>query len=84
MQAQINAGNAGWRSVYAAAILESDRNRIPARIAEAEARIANRARELFETSNSDAIETEALDDALYMLRALKNCLSVDAPISLAA
>jgi hypothetical protein len=63
-----------WRDLYVAALFETDRNRIPTRIADAEKAIVARARQLF-SANSDTIEEDqALDDALYALRALQNCL----------
>jgi hypothetical protein len=63
-----------WRELYIAALFETDRERIPARIADAESAIVARARELF-SAGSDTIEEDlALDDALYSLRALQNCL----------
>ena len=63
----------GWRDLYVAALMESDKERVPSRIAEAEVAIVERARLLF-TSSGDNIQEEALDDALYALRALKTCL----------
>jgi len=63
-----------WRDLYVAALFETDTNRIPTRIADAEKAIVARARQLF-SANSDTIEEDqALDDALYALRALQNCL----------
>jgi hypothetical protein len=66
----------GWRELYTAALFETDRNRIPARIADAEQAIVARARELFSTGNDTIEEDQALDDALYALHALQNCLQV--------
>jgi hypothetical protein len=66
----------GWRELYTAALFETDRNRIPARIADAEQAIVARARELFSAGNDTIEEDQALDDALYALRALQNCLQV--------
>lgn len=63
-----------WRELYTAALFETDQNRIPARIAQAEKAIVARARELFATSSDTIEEDQALDDALYALRALQNCL----------
>jgi hypothetical protein len=67
-----------WRELYTAALFETDKNRIPARIAEAERAIVARARELFSASSDTIEEDQALDDALYALRALQNCLDVNA------
>jgi hypothetical protein len=36
----------------------------------------DRARELFQASGDNIPEEEALDDALYALRALKTCLEI--------
>ena len=59
-----------------AALLEGNRARVPALIAEAERAIADRARELFNSPGDIALEGEALDDALYVLHALKSSLAV--------
>ena len=64
----------GWRELYTAALLETDKNRIPTRIAHAEKAIMIRARELFAVGSDSIEEDQALDDALYALRALQNCL----------
>jgi hypothetical protein len=69
-----NLGN--WRDLYTAALFETDRDRIPARIAEAERAIVARARELFSAGNDTIEEDQALDDALYALRALQSCLQL--------
>jgi hypothetical protein len=67
------AGN--WRELYTAALFETDTMRIPVRISDAEKAIVARARELFSAGSDTIEEDEALDDALYALRALQNCLS---------
>jgi hypothetical protein len=67
-----------WRELYTAALFETDRERIPARIAHAEQAIVARARELFAVGNDTIEEDQALDDALYALRALQSCLQVRA------
>jgi hypothetical protein len=66
-----------WRELYAAALFETDKERIPARIAEAEKAIVARARELFAAGSDTIEEDQALDDALYGLRALQSCLEVN-------
>jgi hypothetical protein len=63
-----------WRELYSAALFETDKNRIPNRIAEAEKAIIGRARELFSAGSDTIEEDQALDDALYALHALQNCL----------
>ncbi|MFZ1931981.1 MAG: hypothetical protein WAU50_22760 [Candidatus Sulfotelmatobacter sp.] len=67
-----------WRELYTAPLFETDRERIPARIAHAEQAIVARARELFAAGNDTIEEDQALDDALYALRALQSCLQVRA------
>jgi len=62
---------AEWRALYRAAILETDKSLIRKRVSEAENAVLVREREVFYTDcNSD--EKEALEDALYLLRAYKN------------
>ena len=63
-----------WREFYTAALFETDENRIPTRIADAEKEIVARARELFAAGSDTIEEDQPLDDALYALRALQNCL----------
>ncbi|MGA6984037.1 MAG: hypothetical protein WCC95_02555 [Candidatus Sulfotelmatobacter sp.] len=70
-----------WRELYLAALFESDKKLIPSRIADAEQAIVARARELFSAGNDTIEEDQALDDALYALRALQNCLEVRAAAS---
>jgi hypothetical protein len=67
-----------WRELYTTALFETDRQRLPARIADAEHAIVARARELFAERNDTIEEDQALDDALYALRALQSCLEVQA------
>lgn len=63
-----------WRDLYVAALFETDQSRVPNRIADAEKAIVARARELFSAGADTIEEDQALDDALYALRALQNCL----------
>lgn len=64
-----------WQILYRAAILEPDSCVIAKTLYAAEAAIVDRARELFEESGADVEEErEALDDALYALKALKVAL----------
>jgi hypothetical protein len=65
---------ANWRALYSAALFETEKSRIPARIADAEKAIVTRARELFSAGADTIEEDQALDDALYALRALQSCL----------
>lgn len=63
-----------WRELYTAALFETDRSRIPTRIAAAEKAIVARSRELFSAGSDTIEEDQALDDALYALKALQSCL----------
>ena len=63
-----------WRELYRAALSESDKGKLPKRIAEAEKAVALRARELFQAADDNGEEKEALEDAMYALHALgSNC-----------
>jgi len=66
-----------WHELYKAALFETDKKKIPARIADAEQAIVLRARELFFSNTDNIEEDQSLDDALYALRALQNCLGRD-------
>jgi hypothetical protein len=63
-----------WRNLYLTALMEADKGKTAARITDAEQAILLRARELFKAPGDHIQEEEALDDALYALHALKNCL----------
>jgi hypothetical protein len=63
-----------WRRLYKAALFETDTGKIPLRIEEARSALVLRSRELFRTSPDYDGETEAIDNALYALQALENCL----------
>jgi len=60
-----------WRILYRAAILETDRTVLPKRVTEAEEAVRARAREIF-YAHGTSEEEEALEDALYALRAFKS------------
>lgn len=62
------------KDLYQAALFESDLNKLPERIAEAESALITRARELFYTAGDDAGEGESLDDAMCILHALRSSL----------
>jgi hypothetical protein len=64
-----------WRELYKAALFETDRQKLPSRIAEAEKALIQRARELFLMSGDNNEEVQAIDDALYALP-LRNCLEL--------
>jgi hypothetical protein len=59
-----------WKSLYRAAILETDKAVLPQRVSVAEAAIIAREREIF-YAGGNAEEKEELEDALYALHAFK-------------
>ncbi len=63
-----------WRELYKAALFETDTSKLAGRIEEARKAIVARSRELFATSPDYDGESEAIENALYALRALENCL----------
>jgi hypothetical protein len=67
-----------WGKLYVAALFETDQSKIPSRIVEAEKAIVERARELFFSGADTIEEDQALDDALYALKVLQNCLEMRA------
>lgn len=75
---QTSSISPSWRELYTAALFESDNNRLAGRIADAEKAIVARARELFAAGADTIEEDQALDDALYALRALQSCLELRA------
>jgi hypothetical protein len=66
-----------WHALYQAALFESDRSKIPARIDIAEQAILERVKQLFVAKSDHVEEDQILDDALYALRALRNCVYPD-------
>ncbi len=69
------ATSSDWRLLYQSALFETDRDKLPQKIADAEKAIVSRMRELF-SANGDHIEEDLiLDDALYGLRALRTCVA---------
>jgi hypothetical protein len=63
-----------WKDLYQAAMCESDVNKLPERIADAETALVMRARDLFYTSGDRFEEEESLDDAMCVLNALRSSL----------
>ena len=61
---------ADWRALYKAAILETRRTDVARRVSEAETAVLARGREAF-YSGASLEEKEALEDALYILRAYR-------------
>ena len=66
-----------WRALYKAALCETDASKLPLRIEEARQALVFRSRELFATSPNYDGEMEAIEDALYALHALENCMKLD-------
>ena len=64
-----------WHDLYHTALLETDRTKVPERIAEAEKAILARIKELFAVTADHIEEDQVLDDALYALRALRSCVA---------
>ena len=64
--------------------MEGDNHRMSARITDAERVMLDRAKELFQASGDNIQEEDALDDALYALRALKTCLEIHGGFATAA
>jgi len=73
-----NTPQLAWHSLYQAALFETDRNKVPGLIEEAEKAILARIKELFVSSADHIEEDVVLDDALYALRALRNCIHSEA------
>ena len=67
-----------WRELYTYALLEKDKQELPSRIDKAEKALIMRGRELFEVSDKIRAdeEAQAVDEALYFLRALRTCLNL--------
>ena len=63
-----------WKDLYHAAICEPDLNRLPDRIAAAEAAVAVCVRELSYATGDNAEEAESMEDAMYILHALRSSL----------
>ena len=59
-----------WKTLYRAAILETNKGLLPQRVSEAEKAVRARGREIF-YGNGTSEEKEALEDALYALRAFR-------------
>jgi hypothetical protein len=66
--------NLEWKQAYMAAILEKDRTRVVSLIEDAKSKLAARLDELISESHSYD-EIEAIQDADYLLQALRSSLS---------
>jgi hypothetical protein len=64
-----NRASPPWRTLYEAAVLEIDSNKLPERIAEAERAIMDRMEDL--NHSGDGSESHALMNALNVLRDLR-------------
>ena len=64
------ARHTDWKALYKAAILETNQSIVRRRVSEAETAVLAREREIF-YSQGTVEEEEALEDALYALRAFK-------------
>jgi hypothetical protein len=64
---------AEWKTLYKAAILETNKHLIPQKVSAAETAIQARTRELFGTYGTGE-EKESLQDALYALHAFRTAL----------
>ena len=67
-----------WCDLYESALFETDRSKLPERIADAEKAIVARARELFSMTTGYIEEVQAIEHALYALRTLQTCLELKA------
>ena len=67
-----------WKKLYLAALFESNKSKIPVKIAEAQRALSQRRSELLNQSTGDAREIQALDNALFSLNALRNCVVLSA------
>ena len=65
-----------WHELYKAALFETELSKMQLRIEEARRAIVLRSRELFAASSGSDGETEAIENALYALQALENCLKL--------
>jgi len=63
-----------WKTLYRAAIFETNRNAIPERVSRAEKAVIARGRELFR-QRENIEEREEIETALYCLRAYRNAYS---------
>ena len=68
-----------WKRLYTEALFEIDSSKLPERIAQAEAALVSRARELFHAPGDNIEEEQALDDAMYALRALRSTYQCPRP-----
>jgi hypothetical protein len=65
-----------WQALYRAAILETNKSILPQRVSEAEQAVIKRGREIFQDQGAPE-EKDALEDALYALRAFRSAWQND-------
>jgi hypothetical protein len=63
-------GNQNWLALYREAVLEPDRKQVKTRVAQAQAAIRLRARELWYAGAIETTETCQMDAASHLLRVL--------------
>ena len=66
----VSADHGDWKSLYRAAILETNKNSIPQKVSEAEQAVLARGRQLFHYGGTR--EEQEFEDALYALRAFRS------------
>lgn len=69
-----------WRELYQAALFETDRQKMAARISLAESALIARGRELFSATDKEIAEQRAINNALNALHALQTCLGIKRPV----
>jgi hypothetical protein len=65
----------GWRDLYIAALFENDKSKIANKIVQAQTAVVPQRRKLLAFDN-DVQQRQVLDNALFSLQALGNCLSI--------
>ncbi len=70
-----DSSRVGWKELYTSALFETDKSKMAGKIAQAQASILRRRRELMK-ADADIRERQGLDTALLSLQALANCLEL--------
>lgn len=63
-----------WKKAYLTAVLEKNRNEVPMLVQKAKEKLSQRLHELWAIDRVPCDESEAIDDALYLLDALLSSL----------
>ena len=66
------AAHPNWKVLYRAAVFERDKRALQTRLSDAEGAVIARGRELLHATGDNIEEREALEDALYALRAFRS------------